>query len=525
MKTQFTKRCLKLLLGGCFIVAVAVTVVNTTLPPPIIYQGLPVAKTTNNRDSLNYAETNTLNVLVAEMGSRFNPIEASTDGELFVVDLLFQPLFYLDKNLELYPSLATSITTHLDKLVHTITIDTSIKFSDGSYLTIEDVKNSLVQYILKNKDTNKNLSGVQSITAASKDVGAISIVDDTTLQIAFEYLDLKNSILTDALIYKSYDDTFVGTGSYTVNTSSVESVLLTRNSTSAGYSLLPKTIELVKYQADITIEQAIAENNINFVHFTGESAAFSNIYNNSFFDIYSVPNSTLIGLIANPNSDLGNNLYIRQLVESAMDREKLVAGEFTSKKYLPTNNLFDTAFLDFGSLKIPDYIASDAYYNMATQYLNTDRITMNVGIIADNEVYKEIGVNLKEQLNKAGISVNVISLEPADYLKALYMEGTVCDFLLGEVNLLDSLESLDSFTKQYMSTGSPNITKLLELYLITNTEDVAIEIRDSFYENLMAYSLFIPIGRSQTFVGTSLLEDTISLKLNGYPLQRLVTGE
>lgn len=127
----------------------------------------------------------------------FNPLFASTDEEKWVEDLVFDGLFFVDKEGKLSPSLADTFETSTDGLEIIVSLKEGITFHDGTALTQDDI---LFTYeILLNEKYNgtykSDVSGLKSV----------EIDENNRVHFYFnESLIENNRLMTVPILSKSY---------------------------------------------------------------------------------------------------------------------------------------------------------------------------------------------------------------------------------------------------------------------------------------------------------------------------------
>lgn len=100
----------------------------------------------SKKDAIVYTESSTVN-LPMEKVRTLNPITSKDSDTYQISKLIFESLFYLDENLSLKNSLASSYNYSEDKMSVKIKIKNDSYFSNGTNVTAKDVKYSIDEYI------------------------------------------------------------------------------------------------------------------------------------------------------------------------------------------------------------------------------------------------------------------------------------------------------------------------------------------------------------------------------------------
>ena len=134
-----------------------------------------------------------------------NPLLTRNKQLMDIYQLVYEPLLILDKNYKLQPCLATeyaktSATTYIIKM------NNSIKWSDGSSLTAEDVKFTVD--LLKSKDNiySENVKNITSVEAIDNSTVKFNLSEDMPF---FEY-----NLIFPIMCKNYYDEEFFKTSKY-----------------------------------------------------------------------------------------------------------------------------------------------------------------------------------------------------------------------------------------------------------------------------------------------------------------------
>jgi ABC-type transport system substrate-binding protein len=177
----------------------------------------------------------------------------------FVIRGTFDSLFATDKTGATVPVAAKDWSVSEDYKTYTFEIDTSKRFSDGSYLKAQDVKNAWVFAIRANPNGyNSNVGdlfyrveGIENVQKTG-DVSGIQVLSDSRITLKFKkpfrkaLSELKGPRFA---ISKKVGEKFIGTGPYIISNFSKENVILAPNPYSQGHERRKKiSINIVKFE-------------------------------------------------------------------------------------------------------------------------------------------------------------------------------------------------------------------------------------------------------------------------------------
>ena len=361
-----------------------------------------------------------------------NPLITKNKQLMDIYQLVYEPLFILDKNYKLQPCLATeyaktSATTYIVK------INNSIKWSNGSTLTADDVKFTVD--LLKSRDNiySENVKNITSVEAIDNSTVKFNVSENTAF---FEY----NLIFP--IMCKNYygDDKFfethkhhIGTGMYKISTVSASQIVLEKNENYRNQDKINKNVQKIYINLYTEVGEAynsfkignidvLSTSSVSYEDYIGTIGYYIKEYKGRQYDFLSF----------NCKDYLLQDKSVRQAINYAIDKENIVSTVYNNKYYT------SEYVLDYGSFAYANSSASSGYnpekakevLNNAGWVYNNNRWRKNGKIlsvtIATNSSDSnrcEVAKNIKVQLENIGIQVNVWEVSDAQYRYLLENKG------------------------------------------------------------------------------------------------------
>ena len=353
-----------------------------------------------------------------------NPIITKNKQIMDIDQLVFEPLLSLDSKYKIEMCLATeyaktSPTTYIVK------IDNSIKWSDGSALTADDVKYTV--------DLLKSVDNIYSENV--KSISSVEAIDNSTVKFN---LDMETYFFEYNLIFpimcKNYygDEDFfssekypIGTGKYKISSVSDSQVVLEKNENYRFQDNVNKNIK--KIYVNIFSEMGEVYNSFkigNIDVMNTSSLLYENYIGTMGYHVKEYKGREYDFLSFNCNDYLMNNKSVRQAINYAIDKDNIVSTIYNNKYYTS-----DYA-LDYGSYLYSNTLASSGYnpekakeilINDGWSYTN-NRWRKNGGILAvtisvnaSNVQRCEVAKIIKSQLENIGIQVSVREVSDSQY--------------------------------------------------------------------------------------------------------------
>lgn len=484
-------------------------------------------------------------IVTYDIGSNYNPIFASTEGETIVSQLVFEPLFQRDATGQYKRILADNIQYNEDRRSIIVYIKDDVLFSDGTPLTIEDVEISIKLHALNNGAGSDNIMGVNSFRSnTGNGLEGLNILSDTSIEIAFNKYSMDNDKILETLIqkvaYVYWDEVDmneralellgdgVGTHSYMINNKSNNEVLLIEN---PHYREENKGIRVVRVfnEYAVDIDGLIDEKALDLAVFHRDSGYFKDVYNNDWLDIYSEESTETLTIFINKDYEIMNNPNIKKALYYAINQDDLVADVVTTSEVITLSENGEdeelttrdtivkssiTNFKPVSSLLAGygypanfQFTGSDVdkakeYLELAKKDLGLNEISIYIPIVKENNIQIDLVEKISNQLMEVGFKVTIDEVSLSNYMDYIYISNRFSIYI-GEYNSLLKTEDFDDIRINYLLTKEFPIETQLEFLGMAMTNEEKFSAYEALEKSLIQEASMIPIARSQNFMAIS----------------------
>lgn len=353
-----------------------------------------------------------------------NPLVTRNKQVMDIDQLIYESLLVLDQNYKLNLCLAseyakTSATTYIVK------VDNSVKWSNGSNLTADDVKFTV--------DLLKTTDNIYSENV--KNISSVEVIDNSTVKfnLSQETYFFEYNLIFPIMCQSYYgDDKFyssekypIGTGLYKISSVSDTQIVLERNE---------------NYRKQDDVNNNIKNIYVNIYSEMGEVYNSFKIGNIDILNTSSLLYEDYIGTIGyyvkeykgrgydflscNCNDNLMKEKSVRQAINLAIDKENLVSTVYNNKYYT------SEYVLDYGSYvytpnsvssgynpeKAKEVLANDGWVYTNNRWRKNGRIlAITISVNSSNVQRCEVAKNIKNQLESIGIMVTVREISDSQY--------------------------------------------------------------------------------------------------------------
>ena len=353
-----------------------------------------------------------------------NPILTKNNVIININKLVYDSLFEITSDYKLEGCLATEYAkTAANNYV--IKVDDSVKWSNGTGFTAMDVKYTI--------DLIKSRENIFSENV--KNIDKVEVIDDSTLRIIlFKEEPFFEYNLTFPIVSKKYyenDDFFIsskvpiGTGRYKIDSITGSQIILAKNQNYKNEEKTNKNIE--KIYVNIFSEAGELYNSFkmgNIDVFNAPSMQYKNYIGTLGYYVKDYKGREFDFLSFNCTDYIMKDTSVRQAINYAIDKEKVISGVFNNSHYK------SNYFLDYGNyLYSADYVPSYFDQEQAKEALinggwtfsnNTWRkngivLNINISYNVSNKKRGEAARLIKAQLEEIGIKVNIKELSDVEY--------------------------------------------------------------------------------------------------------------
>lgn len=407
----------------------------------LIFGAIKIFVTKNNQESnennvapnVEVSLNETLNLSITELDT-LNPILSKNRNVYDISNLIFEPLIKIDENSKVSPCLATEWSS-VDGLTYIVKLNKEAKWSDDMpfiakdvVFTVEKLKESNISSIYK-----ENVSNISSVEE----------IDDNTIRIFlskkdpyFEY-NLTFPILASHYYYKedfvktARNKTPIGTGPYKISSSEANLVVLKKNSNyykenNAKFT----TINIFLYDSIGEAYSAFKARKIDMLNMA--TSNYEDVIGSIGYSKSEYIGRDLDLLALNCNKEILKSNKVRQAINSAIDKERIITEVYSNKKtlvnfLLPQNSYLynpNITYLSFNSEKARQMLLDDgwALKNNAWQKTidkKTYKLSLSLLVNSDDENRVKISEIIKQNLEEINIKVTINKLNGNAFKTAL----------------------------------------------------------------------------------------------------------
>ncbi|MCD7752176.1 MAG: ABC transporter substrate-binding protein [Lachnospiraceae bacterium] len=437
-----------------------------------------------------------------------DPHETTDAGTRSVVFNMYEGLVKATSDGDLEPAVASSYVISEDATCYTFTLRDGILFSDGTAVTVEDIKYSIERYARLQGETSSFAQAVDSVV----------IDDENTVSI---YLTEANSEflaqLTVAIIPASNDDPAgnpIGTGPFRYVSYSVgQNLILERNEYYWGDLAYLDQVEF-KFIADTeTAFTQLLAGTIDILNYltTSQVQTLETQYSDQF-NVVEGSMHLVHALFLNNDCEPLDNVLVRQALCYAIDRDEI------------NNFLFGGASEIIGSHMIP---ALTTWYEESTADMYTydvekakellaeagyaDGFDLTISVPSSYSQHVDTAQIIASQLEAVGINVTIEEMEWTSWYTDVYRgrnyQATVISFD-GDLNPSDWLARYQSdASNNFFNYSNEEYDSLLEQALATIDTDEKAELYKQMQINLAENAAAVYIEDPADFVAVSVNYD------------------
>lgn len=392
-----------------------------------------------------------------------NPYSAKQSLNFHINTLIYDSLTALDENFNIENIIADKI--EIDGVNVSIKIKSNLKFSDGSDLTLEDIRSSY-NTAKNNSFYSQRLKNINKFTV-NKDVIEITLNNPDR----FFAKNLNFPIIKGG----SRDDNAVGSGRFVLNVLE-NKTYLSQNENSIREKGSIKEINLVSVQKYSQLSDKIKIGNVNFAYYNSnkDSAASSNTVE--------IHTNNLLYMGVNSNNKFLSNENIRKAVSLAVDRKFVMdniyanLGNATAKPFNPLAKDLKTSLkIDLFDTKKSEEVLSTIGISVKNEegiFLDFEGNTVSLKILinSDNQKHIKIADMLKNDFEKLGIGLEVVMQPSAEYKNNINNHNY--DLFIAEVKLTpnNDISELISYSKLNSFVDDGTLMQAYNSFMLSELE-------------------------------------------------------
>lgn len=373
--------------------------------------------------------------LVYSKTDSMNPFEAESTVNIRLMTLIYDGLFSLDASYTPKPAVAKSCAAGASVL--NVTLDSSVKFSDGSAIEVSDVIYSF-NLAKESPAYSARLANFESVTSSNKSTLIFSLAKPDVYA---------QNCLTFPIIKEQSDEEFpTGSGRYkVVNRNGV--YVLEKNSYKKGFRPEITVIELLEIKSSDDMLSSLEIGNTCFSFDDLADGEYSRI-NASTVDVL-MNNIVYLGI--NSNNEILSSPEFRAAVNACVAKNDIADSAFQGHAKAAASPFNPDWSVIAGKLTVAESDPAKAAELIAKSAVDLTGKTFTLLVNADNGFKKEAANLIAAQLLSAGIIVEVRALPYESYIEAV--ENEEFDFYIGEIRLTPDMNISALFSGGNCSYG------------------------------------------------------------------------
>lgn len=438
----------------------------------------------------------TVRMAVAVDPDGLDPHMSASASTFQVTSSIYETLVSVDESGNIIPSLAEDWQVSPDGLTLTFDIRDGAVFSNGNICDATAAAASFNRLISPESYRSGDYSEIESVRA----------LDEDTLEIKFSSLNTSAlslfaypwSAVVDVSSADSLRTAPVGSGPFMLESWIPQQKLtLVRNPHYSGGNHIER-VEFV-FMPDMTSQvTALQGGSVDIIQITGDLVG--QFENNDAYRILALPVNGIQLMAMNTASDGLDDIRVRQAVNYAVDKESLI----------------DSVWYGYGEeigshfpVVLSEYKDENGRYpydpDKARQLLieagYEDGLTLDMYLPKNYQEYVNAGLVIANQLEAAGINVNVSIVEWATWLSDIYTGRNYDLTVVGHTGRLDAYSLLSRYrstaAENYFNYDNPEFDSLLDEYTACVDEEerkeIAFRMQDILSEDVPALYIQDPI--------------------------------
>ena len=415
----------------------------------------------------------------------FNPYKTESSLNRDLLPVMYESLFIATDNGKGKPQLAAS--GEIDGKTVTVKLLQGIKFSDGGEFISSHVKSSY-EKAKSSAFYKTQLSNISSIT----------LIDNYTIKFTLQSLDPMALNMLDFPIAKSNDDSYVGTGKYTIEKTNGTTYLQvnenhrdykkTWNEKIGLYDMAGISSPIYPFKAN---KISVYKNNLKKEEYINLSSKTVSV---------GLPNLVYVGVNSKWAGSVTSIDWVRQAVNIGIDRNIISSSSFLGQA-TATVTPFKNGYYELEEMELVgesgnferaigilerhgyDQVNSEGVRSNGSTSLRVD-----VLVCSENPYKLTVAENFKVQLEKLGFGVKLREYEKSEDFVLALEEGHY-SFYIGEAQLTNNCDLSEFFSDSGKLKYGIN-EDVYEIYSLYKNGETNTKV---FVENFSATVPFLPL--------------------------------
>lgn len=474
------------------------------------------AQNVQNTEETAPVETNTKNIftyaLGGDTGNTINTFTADDRWGLMTCNMVASPLYRLNEDGSLEYILAESMEPSEDGLVYTMKLKPNLKWSDGQPVTADDVvftydqinKLGSALYIEGKAIAVEKVDDLTvTFTLPGKSASVVELLSAEVFMAPKHILEGRNSFDINMLEEKP-----VGTGPYILDEYKTGQYLkFTANPNYIGGTA---NIETVIYRIIDNADTAVlALQNKEIDALVTLPSKLDAFKDNKDFNITNYSEGRVAYMRLNPNSDNMKDSNFRKGIFYALNREEIMTAAYSSSDFYELGYSFLPTISNYYNSDIEKY---DQNLDKSKEMISNGPTTLKLCYVGEDAAQEKQALTIQAQLKQVGITVELVGLEQAAYMKSAYdKESKEYDMYLGGYVMgldPDSFAAMfDTNSDNMFNFNNPEIDKIFAEGKAELNPEKRLEIYAQAQKLVADEGIFYPFGTNlRTLVTLSNLD-------------------
>ena len=415
-----------------------------------------------------------------------NPLISNNKEVLNIDKIIFEPLMSIDKNYKLTKCLATECSKLNDK-TYIIKIDNDKKWQDGTALIAKDIKFTIDKIKEGNSIYTYNVEKISNVEVLDAETVRITLSEEVPF---FEY-NLIFPIMSNN--YYTNEDFYttgkipIGTGMYKIESITDSNITLIKNQLWWNKKNIDPKIEKIQIKLFSEIGELFNSFKMgNTDIFTSSNNSLANYIGTMGYVQTAFKGREFDYIAFNCEDDILSDKSVRKAINACLDKTNITSSIFSDTKiisdfpldygnYLYEPNILKQQYSEEEAKNILEAGGWEYKYNtwQKTENYRTRRLNITLTVEANNEERISVAENIKEQLARIGIKVNIKKVNERQYQSILENKNyemlltgvdnsfspDITNYLTGDNLQNYSNEELDKLIKEVKNISDENLLK------------------------------------------------------------------
>ena len=448
-------------------------------------------------------------------GDIVNNINVFTTNDrtgLMTLKLVYSPLYtYTNHGINYF--LAESVKANEAGDEVSVNLRKNVVWSDGKPFTADDVI-----FTFDKKTNLQDDRFVDSLLVFGDKAVKTEKIDDYSIvfklpqPVANPYETFAGIFIAPKHIYKDVDDlentelnkTPVGTGPYKLTEYTAgQHLLFTANETYMfGKPKIEKVIYKIMGNQD-TAMLALKKGDIDLLGVSPD--LIEEIEQDKNLKITTFPQSNVIYLKLNQWSEKLRDENLREAIFYALDRDEIMKSHFKNKAYYNFTDSFLPADSKWLNNNLKSYQRDTEKAKKMLSSVDKDKLNLKLGYNVKNGMQAKMALVIQQQLQKAGINLELMPLDPPAMYKASFFEKTkLFDMFLGAYTMGIDPDTYAVFfndnPEAYFHLEDKELGDLLKQAKVETNKDKRIELYNKVQQLIQDTKTFYPFGGSMGII-------------------------